>query len=232
MQAAERGIQDVKATQGGFEKRLQALEARGSDAGTTASTLYPPKRTALVLGGWDPDTAAAQMLANAQNLIRELRLDIDTEGMLVPGVRRGLAIIPFKPRDGEDEAAMTQRVQEAMTKVRASNYVPAGRDRAVWMTYSRTFAERRRAALAGRTKRLIMQLGGGQSGRSDVEVEWGSGTVWLAGHRVASAASAPPAQADKVQAGGWIDLAAIDKSLRVDESNVRGDWEPLARTLK
>jgi hypothetical protein len=119
-----------------------------------------------------------------------------------------------------------------MSKVRAANYHPAGRERAVWLTYSRTFAERRRAALAGRTKRLILQLGGGNPGGAQVEVEWGSGTVWLGGHRVASAASAGPPHAEKVATGGWVDLAGVAPGVRVDESRVRAEWEPIARTLK
>ena len=153
VQSAERGIHEVKTAQTGFERRLQALESRGSEAGAVASSAGGPRRTALVLGGWDPDTAATDMLKNAQNLIQELRLDLDTEDMIVPGVRRGLAILPFKPRDGETEEAMKQRLQEAMSKVRAANYLPNGRDRAAWLTYSRTFAERRRAALAGHKAR-------------------------------------------------------------------------------
>jgi hypothetical protein len=162
------------------------------------------------------------MLTEAQNLVRSLRLDVDTEGMVVPGVRRGLAILPLQPRDGESDEGMKQRVQQAMATVKAANYRPPGRERGVWLTYSRTFAERRRAALAGRTKRLILQLGGGQPDHAPIEVEWGSGTVWLRGQRVASTASAPPANAEKVTTGGWVDLAAVARLLRVDEAKVHG----------
>ena len=232
VQSAERGIHEVKTAQTGFERRLKALESRGSEAGTVASSTGAPRRTALVLGGWDPDTAATDMLKNAQALIRELRLDLDTEDMIVPGVRRGLAILPFKQREGETEEAMKERLQDAMSKVRAANYLPAGRDRAAWLTYSRTFAERRRAALAGRTKRLILQLGGGRLGGPQIEVEWGSGTVWLGGQRVASAASAGPPHAEKIPTGGWIDLAAVAQGVKIDEAKVRAEWEPIARTLK
>ena len=42
----------------------------------------------------------------------------------------------------------------------------------------------------------------------------------------------PPASAEKVITGGWVDIAAVARLLRIDEAKVRGDWEPIARTLK
>ena len=89
VQSAERGIQEVKAAQGNLETRLQALESRSSDAGTVTSTAPPGRKAALVLGGWDPDSTAADMLEHAKILIKELRLDLDTDEIFVPGGRRG-----------------------------------------------------------------------------------------------------------------------------------------------
>jgi hypothetical protein len=161
VQAAERGIGEVRTIQTDFERRLQALQTRGSDGSTPASaTDTGRQRNALVLGGWDPDTASAEMLKHAQAIVRDLRLDLDTADMFVPGVRRGLAILPLRPREGESGETMNARVREAINKVRAANVTPPGRTRSAWMTYSRTFAERRRAALAGKVKRLILQLRG------------------------------------------------------------------------
>jgi alanyl-tRNA synthetase len=90
LQTAERGIRELVVAQGGLESRLQALETRGSEAGTTATASLQGgpggRRPALVLGGWDPDTAAADMLETAQKLIWELRLDVDVDDIFVPGV--------------------------------------------------------------------------------------------------------------------------------------------------
>ena len=70
IQGAERGIRDLTVAQGSLESRLQALETRGSEAGTVGTGSAPGggtggRRAALVLGGWDPDTAAADMLKEA-----------------------------------------------------------------------------------------------------------------------------------------------------------------------
>jgi hypothetical protein len=65
-----------------------------------------------------------------------------------------------------------------------------------------------------------------------MEVEWSSGTVWLNGSRVVSAASAPPANADTISTGGWIDLGAIASKLRLPAARVRQEWEPLAAVLR
>ena len=140
----------MRASQSHMETRLQALEARGSASVTTPSTPAPGKKPALVLGGWDPDTAAETMLDLAKTFIRELRLDVDTDEMFVPGVRRGFAILPYGARPGESNLEMRQRLQAALAKVRAANTVVPGMPRPVWMVYSRSPAERRRSALAGK----------------------------------------------------------------------------------
>ena len=233
LQAAERGIQDVRTSQSTVEARLQALESRGSDAGTMVSSAPPGKKPALVLGGWDPDTGADDMLRMARELATRLQLDVDLEEMFVPGVRRGFAILPYGPREGEGTAPMRQRVQAAIAKVKAANYTVLGRARPVWLVYSRSPAERRRSALAGKVKRLVLQLQGDGSARGpSLEVEWGSGTVWLGGLRVASAASTAPPQADAIATGGWIDLAGIAQKLRMTKDRVGGEWAPLAAQLR
>jgi hypothetical protein len=232
VQATERGVSDLKASQGQLETRLQILETRGSDAGTVVSSSPPGRKQALVLGGWDPDTASEDMLEAAKRFVQEMRLDVDLDELFVPGVRRGFAMIPYGPRAGESAVQMRQRLQGALNKVKASNYVAPGRNRPVWLVYSRSPAERRRSALAGKTKRLILQLTGDGGIRPSLEAEWGSGTVWLAGMRVASAASASPAHADAVATGGWIDLSGIAQRLRMTREAVKAEWEPLAAQLR
>jgi hypothetical protein len=232
MQSAERGIQELKASHSNVETRLQALEARGSDSGTAISGASPGKKPALVLGGWDPDTAAEEMLELAKCFVRELRLDIDVEEMFVPGVRRGFVILPYGTREGESAMQMRQRIQAALSKVRAANTTVPGRTRPVWLVYSRSPAERKRSALAGKVKRLVLQLQGDARGGPSLEVEWGSGTVWLGGRRVASAASAAPPHAGALATGGWLDIAGIAQKLRMTRDRVKGEWEPLASQLR
>ena len=86
---------------------------------------------------------------------------------------------------------------------------------------SRSPAERKRSALAGKTKRLIFQLSTDEGGRApELEVEWGSGTVWLYG----------PLRVPLL--GGWIDVAGIASKLRLSTARVKKEWEPLAAALK
>jgi hypothetical protein len=118
------------------------------------------------------------MLETARQFVRDLRLDVDTEEMFVPGVRRGFAILPYGPREGENTMMLRQRLQGALSKVKAASFVAPGRERPAWMVYSRSPAERRRSALAGKIKRLVLQLAGDTRLSLSLEVEWGSGTAW------------------------------------------------------
>jgi hypothetical protein len=237
LQVAERGVRDLTLAQGSIESRLQVLETRGaSETGTVATTSVSGgpggRRPALVLGGWDPDTAAADMLRHAKRLLQELRLDLDVDDIFVPGVRRGFAILPYGARTGEAPEAMSSRIQGAITKVKASNYVAPGRQRPIWLVPSRSPAERKRSALAGKTKRLILQLStDAGSPAPALEVERGSGTVWLQGTRVASASSSPPQHAEPVTSGGWIDLQSIAAKLHLSRARVTKEWEPLGAAL-
>ena len=61
-----------------LEARLQALETGGGN-----------RKPALIIGGWDPDQPGEETLGKAQDVIRELQLDIDATEAFVPGKRRG-----------------------------------------------------------------------------------------------------------------------------------------------
>ena len=98
VQSAERGVQEVKTAQGSMETRLQALESRGSDAGTVASTAPPGRKAALVLGGWDPDSAAAAMLENAKILVRDLPGDSAPRGSSTAAPLRSENAAPCRAR--------------------------------------------------------------------------------------------------------------------------------------
>ena len=122
--------------------------------------------------------------------------------------------------------------RERSTRSRRRTTWHPGENALLGFVYSRSPAERRRSALAGKTKRLILQLTGDGGIRHSLEVEWGSGTVWLAGARVASAASAAPPHAESVAAGGWIDLNGIAQRLRLARDAVKKEWGPLAAQLR
>ena len=51
------------------------------------------RKPALIIGGWDPDQDT--------DILRSVEAPIPTDGMFVPGVRRGYAILPIDDRMGE-----------------------------------------------------------------------------------------------------------------------------------
>ena len=95
------------------------LAARGESSSSEEDRRQP----ALIIGGWDENTPAAETLRHAHSIAAQLRLDIDMEGAFVPGIRRGYAIIPLKFKQDETEGEQRQRIQNALQKVRNANIV-------------------------------------------------------------------------------------------------------------
>ena len=164
---------------------------------------------------------------------RELQLDIDATEAFVPGKRRGYAILPFLARRGESNDDARRRAMKAVQRVRAANVILGRREDSqrsrLWLAISQSPAKRKRAQLAAKTKRLILELGGAAS---RLDVEYSTGTAWYNGGRVCSG-TAPKQGEDAVEAGaGWIDLAKIARNLGMSEDHVKHAWEPLATALR
>ena len=83
------------------------------------------RKPALIIGGWDPDQEAALTKEAATDILRSVEAPIPTDGMFVPGVRRGYAILPIDDRMGESFEQRRQRIQEVIAKVRGANYTLA-----------------------------------------------------------------------------------------------------------
>ncbi|CAE7892167.1 unnamed protein product, partial [Symbiodinium necroappetens] len=130
---------------------------------------------------------------------------------------RGFVLIPTTPNDGESDDAMRQRMQQCIRRVAAANITlgrkPDGNMARLWLTISQPPERRRRAALAGKVKRLIIEAGG-SSTLPQIEPEWATGTVWFRDHKVSSGSSSCPP--NSAPAGcGWIDLKTIAKLIGV-----------------
>ena len=186
------------------------------------------------MGGWPPDTLAADVLAKANEMARDLQLQISMADAFVPGVRRGFVLIPISPRDGESEEAMRQRIQSCIRRVNASNislgWKPDGNQARLWLTLSQPPERRRRAALAGKVKRLIIEAGG-SSLVPRIEPEWATGTVWLKDTKVSSGTSAGPTGSSGAGCG-WIDLPKIAELIGVDPQQLAKTWDPLLAALR
>ena len=110
-----------------FQLRLGTLEKNGGGAGSTTagSTVGQPsdggRQPALVTGGWNPDQDARETRQAAEDILRSVEAPIDLEGMFVPGIRRGYAILPINELPGESTEARRARVQDVISRVRAAN---------------------------------------------------------------------------------------------------------------
>ena len=73
------------------------------------------------MGGWHPDQAAEDTLKAAKDILRRLDVQLNPDDLFVPGVRRGYAIMPIKPRGQESEDVRRARVQQAILRIRNAN---------------------------------------------------------------------------------------------------------------
>eukprot|EP00439_Symbiodinium_sp_Y106_P084709 s167_g26.t1 len=226
--AQARSLEELKEAQREFEQRLKTVESRpvaSSTPGSTADTDAGGRQPALIIGGWNPDQAAEQTLQAAKDILRRLDVPLNAEDLFVPGLRRGYAILPIKGRPFETEEAKRGHVQQAIQRVRNANVTTgsneAGGMRKLWIALSQSPERRKRAKLAGKVKRTILELGG--EARL-MEVEFATGSVWLGGTKGSSATAEQPKSAEKAGAG-WVDVTMLAKALKKPVKEVQAVWE-------
>ena len=140
---------------------------------------------------------AASTLEAAKAMVAQLRLDIDFGEAFVPGIRRGYAIVPYTARSGETESHFQERLRGAMARVRQANVLTSDegpqRPRHLWLNFP-TFSDRRkRAILAGKIKRAVLE-----SGVSLLRPQCGfEAEKWQGGN-----SAAPLGHADRMWMGG------------------------------
>ena len=236
---AEQGLQisQLAADNKGMAARLANLEGTVKTLQTTSSTpstMDAGRVPALVMGGWPPETPAAEVLEKANEMARDLQLQLNMSDAFVPGVRRGFVLVPITPMTGESDEATRQRIQSCIRRVNAANInlgrKPDGNQAKLWLTISQPPERRRRAALAGKVKRLIIEAGG-PSTLNRIEPEWATGTVWFKDQKVSSGSSAGP-EGTSTAGCGWIDLQTIARLLGVDHQQLIRTWEPLLAALR
>ncbi|CAE7253430.1 unnamed protein product [Symbiodinium sp. CCMP2592] len=213
-----------------LEGTVKNLQSSGSTPSTADSGRIP----ALVMGGWSPDTLASEVIQKANEMARDLQLQLSLSDAFVPGVRRGFVLIPITPNSGESDEAMKQRVQACIRRVNTANVTlgrkPDGNPAKLWLSISQPPERRRRAALAGKVKRLIIEAGGLPS-LHRIEPEWATGTVWFKDVKVSSGSSVAP-QGATTAGCGWIDLPTIATQLGIQLNALEKTWEPLLAALR
>ncbi|CAE7305814.1 unnamed protein product [Symbiodinium sp. CCMP2592] len=174
------------------------------------------------------------VLQKANEMARDLQLQLNLADAFVPGVRRGFVLIPIAADPGEPDDAMRQRVQACIRRVNSANITlgrkPDGNPAKLWLTVSQPPERRRRAALAGKIKRLLIEVGG-PAIMNRIEPEWATGTVWFKNAKVSSGSSPAP-QGSSSAGCGWIDITTIATKLNVDRDTVEKAWEPLLAALR
>ena len=228
-------VEAIQRDQTRMNARLQTLEAKvqtlqQSGTGSTVDTEFGGRKPALIMGGWGDDTPAEETLRGVQQMIKDLRVDVDQA--FVPGVRRGYAILPYGPRDTETAQELRERLSGALHRVRQANIAMGtnaeGKTRYLWMQLSQSPERRRRVQLAGKCKRLCLSFG---AALNQIETEWPTGTVWFKGTRVCSATTTKPGEAQEAWAG-WINIKAIARGLAQPESDVDAEWGTLRAALR
>ena len=213
-----------------LEGTVKNLQSTGS----TPSTADTGRVPALVMGGWSPDTPANEVLQKANEMARDLQLQLNLADAFVPGVRRGFVLIPISANPEETDEAMRQRIQSCIRRVNSANVSlgrkPDGNPAKLWLSISQPPERRRRAALAGKVKRLIIEAGGVPL-INRIEPEWATGTVWFQNVKVSSGSTAGPASSTPAGCG-WIDLPAIAAQLGMDQAALESTWTPLLAALR
>ena len=91
------------------------------------------------------------------------------------------------------------------------------------MSLSQSPERRRKARLAGKVKRAMLEMGA-------LEVEFSTGSVWYNQERLSSATLEMPKQADRGGAG-WVKLEKMAQTLGKTQE-VQAAWQPRKEELR
>ncbi|CAE7807571.1 unnamed protein product [Symbiodinium sp. CCMP2592] len=196
--AMEQSVRQVDDRQASVLQRLEILEGKFASANFSLSSTRTDSdgghaRPALVVGGWSADQHHEETLRLVKQHIQNLEVDLDTSKAFVPGLRRGFALVPLIKHDGESDEEQRARVQEVLKTIRAAKIItgqrPEGGNRYFFAALSQSPERRKRAQLAGKVKRLIIEEGGDIR---HIDVEYGTANLWYNSVKVASGVTSPP----------------------------------------
>ena len=211
-----------------LEARLSALENARKDG----STAYPSsggeahQKNLVILGGWDAETHRDDLLPELREMLTKIGVAGEFQDVFTTGPRRGhaMGIVKWEAHLSEQELKkkLIRIVQEIRGASMSGPNMPAGQ--ALWAAISKTKAERLRAGHAGKVKRLILEVNPAE--KTNIDVEWGAGSLWLRSVMVASATRAAPSTntKDGKGPGSWVDVAQIARSLGTSADHLAERW--------
>ncbi|CAE7944693.1 unnamed protein product [Symbiodinium sp. KB8] len=224
----EETIQAQGSTVAEVQRDLQALQdrlAKVEQSGVQPGGSGPDRKWTLVFGGWLPDTRRAILLHQLEGALQgvKVRDSLDADPFTT-GARRSVALCQFKRRANEADPDVRQRMLHVLQVVNASKVQLEGSQKPLWAAFSKTPAERGRAALAAVVRKAVMRFGPHRQG--DLDVEYTSGRSWIRDDQI-SGVGAPPQEVHQARivntkgGEGWIDEKTLSKWLEVDIAELK-----------
>ena len=218
--------------------RLALQESKPSTAGSTAPPSTAPsdtaldKRPLLVIGGWEQDMKAEDVLSAAKRALTDAGIadQFDLSRLFVPGPRRGFALLPLAEKGSLLTHAQVLTTNTLLQQFRAHRpTTQAGRD--IFLAWSVPPEMRKKATFAGKVKRCVLSMA---SSPPAIETEWRAGSVWVQGVRVASATTSPPTgpDVDILPSKALLDLGRLSQILGVGLPDLQNQWASLSGQLR
>ena len=211
--------QDLVAQFREMGDRVRALESKGPAMGGE-----PDRRATLVFGGWQPQTRRAVIVSQLGQAIHALGLnDAMDQQPFTTGPRRSVSLANFEKRAGEDVGDVRKRMLRVLQVINAAKVELEGGARVLWCSFSRSPAERGRAAVAAVVKKALMRHAPGRL--PDLDVEYSTGNSWIKDDQLTGMGKPPPechrARVLETKAGeAWLDESTSSKWLEVDRAVV------------
>ncbi|CAE7712118.1 unnamed protein product [Symbiodinium sp. CCMP2592] len=235
--AMEHSVRQVDSRQGEILQRLDLLEGKFAKANFSLSSTRTSDsdggnpRPALVVGGWSADQHHEETLQLVKQHLQELEVKLDLDKAFVPGLRRGFALIPLTKMEGETDEDQRARVQDILRTVRAAKIItgqrPEGGNRYFFAALSQSPERRKRAQLAGKVKRLIIEEGGDVR---KIDVEYGTANLWYNSVKISSGVTSAPDGATTEKAG-WVHLGTLARQIGIAEETASARWDELRKAL-
>ena len=225
-------LHDVSTGLQGIEGRLLALEreVRSDRRSASDESLGEKRRTTLVFGGWERDTRKEKILNELRQAFKGLELEAKlSDTPFTTGPRKNIALLNFPLlRDEGDEDRRTRMHDIVLAISQSKVYTSAGRK--LWCSYSKSKQQRDISNHCGWVKRALAQID--ESWVRELDVEYGTGSVWLGDSLVASGTKTPNdgAHSDTMIVGkgsppAWVDLAKLAKETKLPTKDLREAFE-------
>ncbi|CAE7579342.1 RTase [Symbiodinium sp. CCMP2592] len=231
----------VGAVEGRLEKIEQLLRQPGGRPTASAGDMDDRRKFTLVFGGWRQDTPRRTIVAEVSEALRRLDVAQHTDSEpFTTGPRRSVALLGFSYRRGEGFSDVRQRMHKVLMGLSQAKPLTS-HNKPMWCSYSKTRAERDVSSHAGWVKRSLAALSAEIA--QALDVEYGTGTVWLGESMLASATRSPPdgvseecfIREEHLVCRPWIDVQATAREckMRVFGWNIGGaPVEDLPRAVK